>query len=299
MTRPVYIVLVLLFCLTWSSAFPAAKLAISVGPPLLYLGIRFSIAACLLLTFAAATGRLRRVAGSPVPWLALMVLGVINQAGYQGLAWMGMRSVSGGLATIVASLNPVLVAVLAVPLLGERMTWRKLVGLALGFLGAAFVVRNRVVVTGEDPAGIALIAIGMVSMTLGTLLYKKIAPKVDLFVAVGVQQVGAGLALLVCGSLLGEHMSEFVPGPLLWGTMVWFIFVISIGAFLLWFTLLRQGTASAASSLHFLMPPLGLLMSWAALGEPLHPLDLLGILPVALGIRLATTDPVSRKPRQA
>ncbi len=299
MTRPAYLLLVLLFCLTWSSAFPAAKLAISVGPPLLYLGIRFSIAAALLLAFAATTGRLRRVAGSPVPWLALMALGVINQAGYQGLAWMGMRTVSGGLATIVASLNPVLVAVLAVPFLGERMTWRKLAGLALGFLGAAFVVRNRVVVTGEDPTGIALIAIGMVAMTLGTLLYKKIAPRVDLFVAVGVQQVGAGIALLLAGSLLGERMSEFVPGPLLWGTMLWFIFVISIGAFLLWFSLLRQGTASAASSLHFLMPPLGLLMSWAVLGEPLHPLDLLGIVPVALGIRLATTDRVSRKLRRA
>ena len=299
MTRPAYLLLVLLFCLTWSSAFPAAKLAISVGPPLLYLGIRFSIAAALLLAFAATTGRLRRVAGSPVPWLALMALGVINQAGYQGLAWMGMRTVSGGLATIVASLNPVLVAVLAVPFLGERMTWRKLAGLALGFLGAAFVVRNRVVVTGEDPTGIALIAIGMVAMTLGTLLYKKIAPRVDLFVAVGVQQVGAGIALLLAGSLLGERMSEFVPGPLLWGTMLWFIFVISIGAFLLWFSLLRQGTASAASSLHFLMPPLGLLMSWVVLGEPLHPLDLLGIVPVALGIRLATTDRVSRKLRRA
>ena len=299
MTRPAYLLLVLLFCLTWSSAFPAAKLAISVGPPLFYLGIRFSIAAALLLAFAATTGRLRRVAGSPVPWLALMALGVINQAGYQGLAWMGMRTVSGGLATIVASLNPVLVAVLAVPFLGERMTWRKLAGLALGFLGAAFVVRNRVVVTGEDPTGIALIATGMVAMTLGTLLYKRIAPRVDLFVAVGVQQVGAGIALLLAGSLLGERMSEFVPGPLLWGTMLWFIFVISIGAFLLWFSLLRRGTASAASSLHFLMPPLGLLMSWAVLGEPLHPLDLLGIVPVALGIRLATTDQVSRKPRQA
>ncbi len=299
MTRPVYLILVLLFCLTWSSAFPAAKLAISAGPPLLYLGIRFSIAAAILLSFAAATGRLRAVAGSPVPWLALMALGVINQAGYQGLAWMGMRTVSGGLATIVASLNPVLVAVLAVPFLGERMTWRKFAGVCLGFLGAAFVVRNRVLVTGEDPTGIALIAIGMVAMTVGTLLYKKIAPKVDLFVAVGVQQVGAGLALLLAGGLLGERMTEFTPGPMLWGTMLWFVFVISIGAFLLWFALLRQGTASAASSLHFLMPPLGLLMSWAMLGETLHPLDLLGIVPVALGIRLATTEPASARARQA
>lgn len=297
MPRPAYLTLVLLFCLTWSSAFPAAKLAISVGPPLLFLGLRFSIAAALLLGFAALTGRLRQ--DEKVPWLTLMLLGVINQAGYQGLAWLGMRTVSGGLATIVTSLNPVVVAVLAVPMLGERMTWRKLAGLALGFAGAAFVVRNHVVVTGEDPAGIAMLACGMIAMSLGTLIYKRVAPRVDLVTAVGTQQVGAGVALLLAGGLMGERLDGFVVSPLLFGTMAWFIFVISIGAFLLWFFLLRRGTATAASSLHFLMPPLGLMMSWAVLGETLHPLDLLGVVPVALGIRLATTEPVSSRPGQA
>jgi drug/metabolite transporter (DMT)-like permease len=73
--------------------------------------------------------------------------------------------------------------------------------------------------------------------------------------------------------------------------MAWFVFVVSIGSFLLWFLLLRQGSASAASSLHFLMPPLGLVMSWAVLGERLEVLDLLGVVPVAIGIRLATTAP--------
>lgn len=282
-----YLLLVLLFCLTWASAFPAAKLAIQVGPPLLFLGSRFGIAAMLLLGFAAFRHRI----GPGVPWLTLLLLGVINQAGYQGLAWLGMRTVSGGLATIIASLNPVLIAVLAAPLLGERITWRKLAGLALGFAGAMFVVRERIVVTGEDPGGIALSFVAMLAMVCGTLAYKRLVPRVDLLVAVGGQQVGASLALLLGGALLGERYGDFVPGWQLLGTMLWFIVVISIGSFLLWFTLLRTGSAAAASSLHFLIPPLGLAMSWAALGEPLHPLDLLGVIPVAIGIRLATAEP--------
>ncbi len=289
MSRQRYVLLVLVFCLTWASAFPAAKLAIQVGPTLLYLGTRFAIAAALLLGFAWWRGAL----AGPVPWLTLLLLGVLNQAGYQGLAWLGMRTVSGGLATIIASLNPVLIAVLAAPVLGERLSWRKMAGMALGFLGAAFVVRERVVVTGEDPTGIALIFIGMLAMTAGTLAYKRLVPRVDLVVSVGAQQVGASIALLLSGALLGESYTSFVPGWQLAATMVWFVAVISIGAFLLWFTLLRAGSAAAASSLHFIIPPLGLLMSWAALGEPLHPLDLLGVIPVALGIRLATTEQAS------
>ena len=292
LSRPVYLGLVLLFCLTWSSAFPAAKLAISVGPPLLYLAVRFGIASALLVGLALASGDFRigsRLGQRKVPWLRLMGLGIINLACYQGMAWLGMRSVSSGLANIVTSLNPVLISVIAVPLLGERMTGRKFGGLILGFAGAAFVVRNRVVMTGEDPTGIAFLMVGMLAMTFGTLLYKRIAPGVGLVTAVGVQQLGAALALLVGGLAIGERFGEFVPSMMLVGTMLWFVFVVSIGAFLLWFFLLSRGTASAASSLHFLMPPLGLLMSWAVLGEALHPLDLVGVVPVALGIRLATT----------
>ena len=103
-----------------------------------------------------------------------------------------------------------------------------------------------------------------------------------------------GVVLIVLGLAMGENFQQFVPGALLVETMLWFVFVVSIASFLLWFFLLRRGTAAAASSLHFLMPPLGLLMSWGLLGEPLHPIDLLGVIPVAIGIRLATTESVSR-----
>ena len=283
MSRPVYLLLVLVFCLTWSSAFPAAKFAISTSPPALYLAMRFLIAAALLLGWAAWRRQLRNV-----PWGTLMGLGLLNQAGYQTLAWLAMGTVSAGLATIVTSLNPVLVAVLAVPFLGERMTWRKIAGLVFGFAGAAFVVRNRIMLSGEDPHGVILLVIGMLSMTFGTLLFKRLAPVAALPVAVGVQMVGSGLTLLVVG-LVFEPVSAMHFGTTFWASMAWFVGVVSIGSFLLWFFLLRQGSASAASSLHFLMPPLGVLMSWAVLGEPLHGLDLLGIVPIALGIRLATT----------
>jgi drug/metabolite transporter (DMT)-like permease len=284
-SRPVYLALVLLFCLTWSSAFPLAKIAMTVSPPLLFLGARFTVASILLLGWAWARGELR----GKVPWLTLLALGLLNQGGYQGFAWLGMRSVSGGLATIIASLNPILVATVAIPLLGEAMTRRKLAGLLLGFAGAAFVVRNRIVLVGEDPYGVALLVLALISMTIGTLAFKWAAPRASLATAVGVQQLGAGCAILVAAAFR-ESPADIVWNTTLVVTYLWALVVVSIGALMLWFLLLRRGTASEASSLHFLMPPLGLLMSWAALGEPLQPLDLLGVVPVALGIRLATTQ---------
>jgi drug/metabolite transporter (DMT)-like permease len=57
---------------------------------------------------------------------------------------------------------------------------------------------------------------------------------------------------------------------------------------MLWFLLLRRGSAGSATALHFLMPPVGLIMGWVILNEPLGAIDLLAIVPIALGIWLAT-----------
>ena len=212
---------------------------------------------------------------------------MLNQAGYQGLAWQGMGSVSAGLATIIASLNPILIAAVAAPLLGERLHWRKVLGLLIGFAGAVFVVRHRVVAGHEDAGGVLLVVGALFSLVIGTLAFKWVAPEATLPVAVGVQTLAAGAFLLALGVAF-ENPALAIIGPRFWLVMAWCVFVMSIGALLLWFWLLRNGSASSASALHFLIPPIGLAMSWAVLGEAITPSDLLGVVPVALGIWLTT-----------
>jgi drug/metabolite transporter (DMT)-like permease len=274
---------VLGFVTAWASGFTVAKLALSTCPPALFGGIRFLITGALLLGYAAWAGELRRGA----PWGKLALLGLLNQAGYQGLAWQGMGTVSAGLATIIASLNPILIAVVAAPLLGERLHWRKVLGLLLGFAGAVFVVRHRIVVGHEDARGVLLVTGALLSLVVGTLAFKWIAPRVTLSVAVGVQTASAGALLLTLGAIF-ENPALAQPGLEFWLVMAWCVVVMSIGALLLWFWLLGHGSASSASALHFLIPPIGLAMSWLVLGESVSPSDLLGIVPVALGIWLAT-----------
>ena len=289
-SRLAYFTLVLLFVFAWASGFSAAKLALTTCPPALFGGARFILTGAALLGFAAWRGDLKR----PVPWGALSLLGVLNQAGYQGLAWQGMGTVSAGLATIIASLNPILVAAAAAPLLGERLHWRKVAGLLLGFAGAVFVVRHRIATGNEDPAGVMLVTGALLSLVVGTLAFKWVAPDATLPVAVGVQTMAAGVLLLALGAAF-EDPAMAVLDLRFWLVMVWCVLVVSIGALLLWFWLLRNGSASSASALHFLIPPIGLAMSWAVLGERVSPLDLLGIVPVALGIWLATRPAPPRR----
>ena len=145
------------------------------------------------------------------------MLGVLNQAGYQGLAWQGMSGVSAGLTTIIASLNPILIAALAAPLLGERMHWRKVLGLVLGFAGAVFVVRHRLSAGHDDLHGVLLIVGALLSLVAGTLAFKWLAPDVTLPVAVGVQTLSAGVLLTSLGlgfehTALGHARAALLAG---------------------------------------------------------------------------------------
>ncbi len=85
-----------------------------------------------------------------------------------------------------------------------------------------------------------------------------------------------------------EPVSAIRWTPELLAGFLWLALAVSLCSYLLWFDMLDRLGASTASALHFLVPPIGLLLGWAVLGEHVPPLDLLGVVPIALGIRLVT-----------
>ena len=281
--------LIAVFCLLWSSAFAAAKIALVDCPPLTLLTVRFLVAGVLMVAVAwVLTGRprlTRRDIG------ALLLLGAFNNAIYLGLSWTGITTVTSAFAAVIVSASPLLVAAFAGPVLGERLTVVKVVGLLLGLAGVALVLRSRLMgsagIGGEDPLGTLLVVLGLCSLVAGTLAYKKLAPGGGLWVGNGMQCIFGGLLTLPAALLLDDWSTvRLTPG--LVGGFLWLVIGVSVGCYALWFFLLGRTTATSASALHFLMPPLGLLFGWMILAEPVAPLDLLGILPIAAGIWLVT-----------
>jgi drug/metabolite transporter (DMT)-like permease len=279
------------FCLLWSSAFAAAKLALADCPPLILLAIRFLVAGIVMLVIIAMRGGLRSLSRRDLLLFAL--LGIANQAGLLGLGYLGLRNTSSGLSALIVSSNPVLTAVMAALFLGERMTWRKAIGLALGVGGVAFVVESRIAGGFDHPGGIALTIAALISLVGGTILFKKLAPSGDLWVGNGVQSLAAGFAILPF-ALAFERVGDVVPSWNLLAMTLYLGLVVSVFAYVLWFHLLKVSGATAASSYHFMMPPLGMLFGWLLLGEPVAFTDLIGIVPVALGIYLVTRPAAPR-----
>jgi drug/metabolite transporter (DMT)-like permease len=273
------------FCVLWSSAFAVAKVALADCPPLLLLTARFLLASAIMLGAAAVRGGPWRLSGRDLA--ALVLLGVANNALYLGLNYVGMQSISSGLSAMIVSANAVLTALLAAVFLDERMTWRKAAGLALGVAGIGFIVQSRSAGGIDSPLGIAFTIAALLAMVGGTILFKRLAPNGGLWVSNGVQNLGGGVALAPFAFAF-ESVGDVVPSWRLLAALAYLVLLVSAVAFVIWFRLLAEVGATAASAYHFLMPPLGLLFGWLLLGEQLGWTDLVGILPVALGIYLVT-----------
>jgi drug/metabolite transporter (DMT)-like permease len=280
-----------LFCLLWSFAFVAGKIGVTDCPPLILLAARFSLAGVLILGISA----LRRE-GWSLSWrdtLVFAIIGVANNALYLGLGYTGLQTVSAGLSTLVLSTNPVFTAAFAALFLGEQLTWRKMTGLLLGIVGVSFIVWHRMSVGTDSLHGILFTLVSLASIVAGTILFKVLAPKGSLWIGNGVQNLAAGLVLIPFASTLAD-VGAIVPSMRLLGAFAFLTLGGSILAYLLWFHLLKVSGATAASAYHFLMPPLGMLFAWMVLGEHVESRDLIGIVPIALGIYLVTRPAAAR-----
>jgi len=277
-----------LFCLLWSIAFVAGKIGVTDCPPLILLAARFLLAGSLILGFVALRGgwsmSLRDMA-------AFAIIGIANNALYLGLGYTGLKTISAGLGGLIVSANPIFTAVLAALFLGEALTWRKVAGLLLGMGGVAMIVWHRVGVGTDSADGIVFTLASLASIVAGTILFKVLAPKGSLWVGNGIQNLSAGLVLIPFAAAYA-NVSDIVPSWRLLGAFAYLVLLGSILAYVLWFHLLKVCGATAASAYHFLMPPLGMLFAWIVLGEHVAAWDLLGIIPVALGIYLVTRPSV-------
>lgn len=282
---PLITAVALFYILLWSSAFIATKVGVTNSPPLTLLATRF-LAAALIMALFATILRLPLPKGKAA-WGRLAVFGMLNSAIYLGFNYEALRYLSAGMGAIISATNPLILALVAPFVLRERLTWGRALGLLLGFGGVLFVMAARLNSTSHlDTLGGMLISfIGTTCLVGATLVYKRYAPSEHPFVVNAVQLGTAGLVLLIPVFLLEHPQNVHINGPLVW-SFLYLVLVISIGASLLWFWLLKQGEASAVSSYYFLTPIAGLALSALLLREPFGLRDALGLVAVALGIAL-------------
>ena len=286
MVRPgagaLYALLAVTFSVIWAASIVAVKTLVTYAPPLLAITIRFLVAGGLLLVLA-------RLRGLPFPatlaaWRPLVVLGLLTNALYLGLSAIALTDLSSGTVAILASTNPLILAVVAPWLLAEPLTRGKALGLLVGFAGVVWVMHVRV---GADdrPWAMAVTVLAIGFLVAGNILFKRMRFAHHLLVVNAGQLLAAGLAL-VLPALLLEPLGAIRWTPPFVAAMAFVVVAASCVGTLLWYWLLRNGDASRASAYFFLNPVLGVFLGGLLLGEPLRAADFAGAAVVGLGIYL-------------
>lgn len=277
-----------IFVLIWATGFVAARFVAPHAEALTFVGIRVVGVALTLTGLAFALGA--RWPRTGAGWRDAMVAGVLMQGLYViGVFWSIQHGLPAGIAALVGSLQPLLTAMLARPLLGEGVSPRRWAGIATGFAGAILVLAPKIGAAGD--AGIPILALGaclgaMTAMTLGTLWQKRRSADADLLANAAIQFVGA--ALLAVPAALAFGSGRFDGSMPVWFGLAWSILVNSVAGILLLLVLIRAGAVAGVASLFFLVPPASALMAYALFGEALAPIQVAGMAVAAAGVGIAS-----------
>jgi drug/metabolite transporter (DMT)-like permease len=268
-----------LFATMWSSAFTSARMIVTDAPPFLALSLRFLLSGALALAVGAALGQ--RLPRAREQWRAIGVFGLCQNALYLGLFFLAMRTIGAGLASVIASALPLMVAALSWAVMGEKLTPMAAAGLALGFAGVLVIMATRIG-AGADPVAIGICLIGVLALSIATLSVRGASASGDLWMAVGLQMLVGAAALFPIAVIFETWTVRWTPS-LIWA-FVYTVLIPGVAATMIWFVLVRRIGATRAATFHFLNPFLGVAIAALVLGEPVTGRDLIGVAVIMAGI---------------
>jgi drug/metabolite transporter (DMT)-like permease len=281
--------------------FVAAKAGLDFFPPLLFVALRFDVAAVVLLAYVAATttpGPARPTSIRDV--VAVLATGVFVIGLANAFLFVGQQYVTSGVAAIVFSLNPILTPVFAAALLAdERLSARGAIGMVVGLVGVGLVV-------GLDPANLlggdalwkGVVFAGAVAGALGTVLIRwadsELSSTVRTAWAVPVSAaLTHGLSVVA-----GES-----PAGIVWAPEA----VVALGyvgvfagalAYLAYFGLLDEVGPIHGNLVFYAVPIVATLGGWALLGESISTLTLVGFVTIFAGFAVLASESIAAEARR-
>lgn len=271
-----------LFVLLWSTGFVGAKYGLPYADPFVFLSIRVLLAAVLLLVIAYLLRMPVRIGRSAI--VRSSIIGFFLHACYLGGVFYSIsQGLPAGVAAVVTSLQPVLVSIFAVKVLGEQLRISQVAGLLLGLCGV-FLVLGPSFNSHIPTAGIIAIVVALIGSTTATLLQKRVGANIPLVAGTAYQYLFSGLLLGVIALATGN--SHLTWSMRFTAAFVWLVLAISVGAILLLLWLLNSGSAASVSSLLYLVPPATAIEAFFLFGEKVNTQGLLGIGVTALGVWL-------------
>ena len=261
----------------WGSTYLVTTELLPPDSPLLASVVRALPAGLVLLAIG-------RVLPSGVWWWRALALGVLNIGAFFYLLFVAAYHLPGGVAALVMAVQPLLVLLLALPLLKNRIRSVQVAACLLGVTGVALLVLQPQ--AGLNTIGVVAALAAAASMAFGIVLTKRWGrPEgVGLLTFTGWQLTVGGLVLLPI-----MLVAEGLPGQITGTNITGFLYLSLIGAlftYVIWFRGIERLPALAVSFLSFCSPLAATALGYVFLGQALSPLQMAGALAVIFAVVL-------------
>jgi drug/metabolite transporter (DMT)-like permease len=241
-----------------------------------------------ILLAALAVARRQSLKVEPAIWPRLITAAMLNVTGWMVLMGLALLWLPASEAALIAYTMPVWASIIAWPVLGERPTVLRTLGLVMAFVGLASIMGgNGFAASVEKLPGIIMVLCGALGFALGTVFSKKYPIHLPPLTAAA-WQIGIGcLPISIIGLLIETtHLDKVTPVG--WWLLVYSTVVQFCIAYVSWFAALARLPASVAAIGTMAVPVIGVVASALALHEPLGPGQIAALIFTLAAVVLAT-----------
>ncbi|HEX5093885.1 MAG TPA: EamA family transporter [Burkholderiales bacterium] len=277
--------------LVWGFNWTAMKVAISEVAPFTFRTLCLGAGSGILFAVLRATGQPLAIPRSQ--WRRLVLIAFFTITCWNVLVVFGLRLIPSGRAAILAYSMPAWAIPLSVWLLGERMTGRKLVGLALGMAGMAMLLAQEFTSLAGAPAGALLVLCAAWTWAIGTLLQKKYPVQAPVAALTAWMMLIGGIPIYL-GALVFDDWQSLGSVGLWPGLAVAYNVLLSFAwAHWAWIKLATSVSVSTFSLSMLMTPVVGVISGMLFLGERPGWLEFAALI-LVLGSLVTVVVPVRR-----
>ncbi|MGE3269449.1 MAG: DMT family transporter [Chloroflexota bacterium] len=287
--------------LIWASLHPIAKQTLSEITVSQLPFSRVGLAAVFLMVVCALTGRFGRFLAlfHPRTVWKVAVLGVSGFSLSSGLSMTALSYLPAGINSVLANASPLMVALGVMVLLRERLHWRTMLGLVIGFLGVAIIaLRGGVDASGLSLVGVLLSLFSSGTWALYTVLARRLSAGHDVLAMCAATSLVGAIPLGVAVGVEGETGRLLAASAWTHLLLLWCGVIATGATFTAWVVLLRRISATRVASFQYLIPLGALVLAYPIGGEVPSWVALIGAGMIVGGVAVANSAAMTPRPRR-
>jgi drug/metabolite transporter (DMT)-like permease len=271
---------------SWGLNWPIMKQLLTEWPPLSARGLAGLAGGGLLALLAVGRGQSLRVPSQQ--WPRLLLSAFLNVTVWMILMGLALVRLPASEATVLAYTMPIWTTLMAWPILGERMTLKRVLALLMAFAGIiALMGGDGFAASAAKLPGVIMILAGAVAFGLGTVVAKGL-PRSLPILSSSALQICIGSVPVALAGLLFEHADFGALTGTGWAMLAYMSLIAFCIAYFCWFAALERLPASVAAIGTMVVPVIGVITSAVALHEPLGIGQIAALLFTLAGVVLAT-----------